>query len=132
MNIKHKITIILLALLPIMAWADVFDDLTIPFQQGDATAIAKYFRANMDLTITTVASEDIYSSTQAEQLLHKFFSKNTPKSYTIIHRGTSKEGVKYSIATLSTIQGANYRVYMLIKTSIGKPFIQELRIEKES
>lgn len=73
----------------------------------------------------------MYSKAQAEMVLKDFFSKNSPKSFTIIHRGVSKEGARYAIGTLTTTQGQNIRTYFFFKESGGMAYIQELRFEKE-
>ncbi|HNR49531.1 MAG TPA: DUF4783 domain-containing protein [Bacteroidia bacterium] len=109
--------------------ADVFDDIGSAIRTGDARQIARYFNNNVDLTVFN--QEEVYSKAQAEMVLKDFFSKNSPKSFTIIHRGVSKEGARYAIGTLTTTQGQNIRTYFFFKESGGMAYIQELRFEKE-
>ena len=109
--------------------ADVFDDIGSAIRTGDARQIARYFNNNVDLTVFN--QEEVYSKAQAEMVLKDFFSKNSPKSFTIIHRGVSKEGARYAIGTLTTTQGQNIRTYFFFKDSGGMAYIQELRFEKE-
>jgi len=108
--------------------ADVFDDIGSAIRTGDARQIARYFNNNVDLTVFN--QEEVYSKAQAEMVLKDFFSKNSPKSFTIIHRGVSKEGARYAIGTLTTTQGQNIRTYFFFKESGGMAYIQELRFEK--
>lgn len=107
----------------------IFDEVSNAIKSGDARSIARYFNGNVDLTI--INQEEVYSKAQAEMVLRDFFSKNSVKSFTIIHNGVSKEGNKYAIGTMSTVQGINYRTYFYIKETSGSAFIQELRFERE-
>jgi hypothetical protein len=113
----------------LFAVADIFDNISSAIRTGDAKQLSRYFNANVDLTI--LSQEEVYSKAQAEQIVKDFFTKNTPKTFTIIHTGLSKEGSKYAIGNLVTSQGASYRTYMYVKQTGGTEFIQELRFEKE-
>ena len=97
------------------------------FNEGNATLISGYFKGSLELTIEN--KENIYSSTQAELILKDFFKKNTPQSFKIIHEGGKSES-KYAIGTLATSQ-ANFRITILFKLNNGKPYIHQLRIEKD-
>ena len=108
---------------------DIYDDISNAIKSGNSNAIANYFSSTVDLTILSV--EDVYSKAQAEIILKDFFSKNTPKSFSILHKGTSKEGAMYGIGSLITEQGKSYRCYFYLKQNDRKFFIQELRFEKE-
>ena len=113
----------------LFASLDIFENISSSIRTGDAKQLSRFFNASVDLTILN--KEEVYSKAQAEQIVKDFFGKNTPKSFTIIHNGLSKEGSKYAIGNLVTIQGVNYRTYLYIKQSGGTEFIQELRFEKE-
>ena len=113
----------------LFAALDIFDNISSAIRTGDARQLSRFFNTNVDLTILN--QEEVYSKAQAEQIVKDFFSKNTPKTFTIIHNGLSKEGSKYAIGNLVTIQGVNYRTYLYIKQSGGTEYIQELRFEKE-
>ncbi len=127
----HCLTLVLITItsLHVRATGDIFDELAVFIKNGDARQISRYFGSSVDLTILSV--EDVFSKAQAEQVLKDFFSKNPAKSFTIIHKGLSKEGSKYAIGTYVTAQGITFRTYLFIK-NIGKAeVIQELRFEKE-
>ena len=111
------------------AYIDIYDDINNAIQSGNSTVIAGYFNTTVDLTI--LAQEEVYSKTQAEIILKDFFSKNTPKTFSILHKGTSKEGSMYGIGSLLTNQGGSFRVYFYLKQIGGKSYIQELRFEKQ-
>src|ERR1035437_3070109 len=108
---------------------DIYDDISNAIQSGNSSVIAGYFNTTVDLTI--LAQEEVYSKTQAEIILKDFFSKNTPKSFSMLHKGTSKEGSMYGIGSLLTNQGGSFRVYFYLKQIGGKNFIKELRFEKQ-
>jgi len=108
---------------------DLLDDIANALRSGDAKSVSKYFGNSVDLTIIT--QEEVYSKVQAEQVLRDFFSKNQPRSFTIIHKGESKEGARYAIGSLITTQGVSYRTYFYIKQQGGNAIIQELRFMKE-
>jgi len=107
---------------------DPYEDIANAIRSGDAKSVSKYFSSSVDLTI--ISREDVYSKAQTEQILKDFFNKNTPRSFSIIHRGESKDGSKYAIGTLTTSNG-NYRTYYYFKVVGGSINIQELRFMKE-
>ncbi len=97
-------------------------------KNGNATELAKYFNVNIDLTL--LEKQDIYSKTQAESLLKEFFSKNIPSNFRVIHQG-GKEDAQYVVGKLTTSTGP-YRVSMLLKGQGKSVLIHQLRIEKEN
>ncbi|MFN5345646.1 MAG: DUF4783 domain-containing protein [Bacteroidota bacterium] len=107
---------------------DPYEDIANAIRSGDARSVSRYFSNSVDLTL--IGQEDVYSKAQAEQILKDFFNKNTPRSFSIIHRGESKDGAKYAIGNLTTSSG-NYRVYYYFKVAGGSVNIQELRFMKE-
>jgi len=117
-----------LFLLSAPAILDPYEDIANAIRSGDAKSVSRYFSSSVDLTL--IGQEDVYSKAQAEQIIKDFFNKNTPRSFSIIHRGESKDGAKYAIGNLTTSNG-NYRVYYYFKVAAGSVNIQELRFMKE-
>ncbi|CAG0981475.1 hypothetical protein FLAV_01793 [Flavobacteriales bacterium] len=103
---------------------DIFSN---AFKTGNAKEISKYFGNSVDLNIP--GSEGVYSKAQAEQILKDFFTKNTTKSYSSLHNGTSKDS-HYAIGSLITAKGT-FRTYVLYKKEGANITIQELRLEQE-
>jgi hypothetical protein len=103
------------------------EGIILAFKAGNAAELAKHFNANVELVI--LENEDVYSKTQAEQIMRDFFAKHRPASFKIIFEG-GKETSRYAIGSLSTSSG-NFRVYFLIKNQDGIPLIHQLRIEEE-
>lgn len=97
-------------------------------KNGNAVELTKSFNINVDLTI--LDKQDIYSKTQAESLLKDFFTKNIPTNFTIIHRG-GREDAQYYVGKLTTSTG-NYRISILIKGQAKTALIHQFRIEKEN
>jgi len=128
-KIKSLVILMLAIASSVFAAADIFDRISAAIKSGDAKQVSKYFSANIDLTI--LSQEEVYSKAQAELVLKDFLAKNSPKSFTLVHRGLSKEGSKYAIGSLVTTQGTTFRVYLYVKQSAGAEYIQELRFEKE-
>ena len=95
---------------------------------GDAATLGNYFDASVELTI--LDKQDVLDKTQATEAVKSFFSKNKPRSYNMVHQGTSKGNAShYTIGDLQTASG-NYRVYLYYKSVGDKVLIQEMRIEK--
>ncbi len=116
--------------LSLNVWAfDVYDDISSAIRAGNSGLIGEFFGSTVDLTI--LAQEDVYSRAQAQIILRDFFVKNTPKSFSILHKGTSKDGASYAIGSLLTVQGGSLRTYCYIKQVGGRNIIQELRFEKQ-
>jgi len=106
---------------------EIPEGITLSVRAGNAAELAKYFYTNIELVI--LDNEDVYSKTQAEQILRKFFTDHHPTSFKIIFEG-GKETSRYAIGSLTTSTG-NFRVYFLIKDQDGSPLIHQLRIEQE-
>lgn len=105
-----------------------FDQIITSLKSGDASSLAGYFEKSVE--ITTKENESTYSKTQAEQVLSRFFSSHDPKSFTIVHQGTSPEGSKYVIGTLVTSSGT-FRTYIYAKQNGSALLIQQIRFEDQ-
>lgn len=108
---------------------DVYEDFANAVRSGDSKQVGSYFGNTIDLTLLN--QEDIYSKAQAELIIRDFFSKNSPKSFSIVHKGSSQEGTMYGIGVLTTSNAKTYRVSFYMKSVAGKNSLLELRIESE-
>ena len=106
---------------------DISDDVASAVKTGNATNVSKFFSANVDLKI--LDKEDVYSKAQAELILKDFFAKNPIKSFSIIHKGNSKNGDQFAIGTYETSAGKKFRSYFLFKKEGTGLTIQQLRFE---
>lgn len=127
---KLLLSFIAIFLLSLSTFAQIPDDLILSLKSGNDKVLSDYFNQNIELVVP--GHDDVFSKSQAQQLVAKFFKESSPESFSIIHQGTSgNEGARYAIGTLVTAKG-NFRVYFLLKTSNNKAIIHQLRIEKQA
>jgi hypothetical protein len=107
--------------------AQVPDEIIQSFKTGDSKTLSEYFNQNVEMVV--LDNDNVYSKAQAQQIVSKFFSNNTPENFNVIHQG-GKEGAQYVIGNLITSTG-NFRVYFLLKKNNGKEYIHQLRIEEQ-
>ena len=98
------------------------------FRTGNEKLVAVYFSLNVDVSV--LEKENLYSKPQAEQVLKNFFIENKPTGFNLNHEGNSSN-VKYYIGTLVTAK-LKYRVTINVKSTNGKEEISHLTIQKES
>ncbi len=103
------------------------EGIVLSFKAGNAAELSKFFHDNVELII--LDEEDVYSRSQAEQIIRKFFSEHKPEAFKIIFEG-GKENSRYAIGSLET-PGEKFRIYILMKKQEGSPLIHQLRIEEE-
>ena len=108
---------------------DIYEDISNAIRNGDSKQLATFFGSSIDLTV--IDKENVYSKAQAEFVLKDFFVKNPPKSFNILHKGSSPEGTQYAIGNLITSNGKSFRTSFYVKNNNGKFLLQELRIETE-
>jgi hypothetical protein len=103
------------------------DGIVTSIQNGNAAGLAEFFNENVELVVQT--HDDVYSKSQAQQIVAEFFKVNKPKQFSIIHQG-GKDGARYAIGSLTTNAGT-FRVYFLLKNKDNISYIHQLRIEKQ-
>ena len=131
-KISYKLltSFIVVFFLSLSVFAQIPDDLILSLKSGNDKILSEYFNQNIELVVP--GHDDVFSKSQAQQLVAKFFKESVPESFSIIHQGSSgNEGARYAIGTLVTAKG-NFRVYFLLKTSNNKAIIHQLRIEKQA
>lgn len=124
-----KIAFLLLSISCLAASADIYDELADAIRAGDAHHIAGYFDAKVNLALSN--QEDVYSKAQAELLIKDFFTRNPAKSFTLVHKGSSKEGSLFAVGTLTCTNNKTFRVSFVMKSVKGANTIQELRFESQ-
>ena len=110
------------------AKAQIPEDLLLSLSSGNAKNLSEFFNQNIELVIGD--DDNVYSKTQAKQIVSNFFKENQPDSFNKIHDG-GKDGSKYVIGNLHTVNGT-FRVYFLLKEHKEKFYIHQLRIEKQA
>jgi len=119
--------LLILYLMPSIA-ADPIDKVAGLIRQGDTKELSKLFAATVEITI--LEEENVYSKTQAELILDKFFNQNKPVSVKILHKVNTNPNYLFGVLTLTTGNGTYRVTYTLKKGDSGLTLI-ELRIEAE-
>lgn len=129
-NSKFKVILLFVGLLAFVtpSFAQIPGEIVLSIQNGNDEMLAKYFNQNVELVVQT--HDDVFSKSQARQIVAEFFKANKPKQFTIIHQG-GKEGARYAIGSLVTATG-NFRVYFLLKNNENNSYIHQLKIEKQN
>jgi hypothetical protein len=109
------------------AFAQIPDGIVVSIQNGNDVSLAAFFNENVELVVES--HDDVYSKSQAQQIVADFFKSNKPKQFKIIHDG-GKEDTRYAIGSLITANGT-FRVYFLLKSKNNNSYIHQLRIEKQ-
>ncbi len=115
------------SLMTIHSFAQADQEIFTSLKNGDSKKLSEYFNQNVYLVI--LGNDNVCSKAQAQQIISKFFSINTPESFTIIHQ-SGKEGDKYVIGNLKANTGI-FRVTFFLKLNEGKNYIHQLRIDKQ-
>lgn len=97
------------------------------FKKGSALKIASYFGDNVDLSI--LGKANLYSKSQAQQVLQHFFSSHQTQNFKIIHKGNSKTN-QYFIGEMISTKSKAFRVTINSKTEGGNKTITSLTIEE--
>jgi hypothetical protein len=109
------------------SFAQIPDGIVVSIQNGNDVSLAAFFNENVELVVES--HDDVYSKSQAQQIVAEFFKSNKPKQFSIIHQG-GKEDARYAIGSLTTATGT-FRVYFLLKNKNNNSYIHQLRIEKQ-
>lgn len=128
-NFKKKLISLIFGLFVMVSLAvgQIPDDIVVSIQNGNDVSLASFFNENVELVV--LSHDDVYSKSQAQQIVAEFFKANKPKQFSIIHQG-GKDGARYAIGSLTTNNGI-FRVYFLLKTKDNNSYIHQLRIEKQ-
>ncbi len=121
------IAVFLLAFGSHKASAQIPDEIIQSLKTGNEKTLAEYFNQNIELVV--LDEDNVCSKAQAQQIVGKFFSNNSPEGFSINHQG-GKEGAQYVIGTLLTSKGS-FRIYFLLKKNEGREYIHQLRIEQQ-
>lgn len=128
-NLKFKLILLFFGLFATVyqSFSQIPDEIVLSIQSGNDVILASYFNQNVELVVQS--HDDVFSKSQAQQIVAEFFKANKPKQFSIIHQG-GKEGARYAIGSLITNTGT-FRVYFLLKSKDNNSYIHQLRIEKQ-
>ena len=106
---------------------DIFKDIENAMALGNAKLLANYMSTSIEIEIN--GQEGIYSKSQAEQVLNKFFYKYPPRSFSLSHKGNSAAGARFAVGDYVTGKEHTFRVTIFLK-KIGEQYlIQEIEFE---
>ncbi|TWJ02505.1 uncharacterized protein DUF4783 [Mucilaginibacter frigoritolerans] len=115
-------------LVPGGTFADPIDNVATLIKQGDVHALSAMFAPSVEISILN--EENVYSKTQAELVLTKFFNENKPRLVKMLHRVNSNPNYYFGVITMNTDKSA-FRIACTLK-QIDKHFeLIEMRIETE-
>ena len=128
-NLKFKMVLLFFGLFATVSqsFSQIPDEIVLSIQSGNDVMLASYFNQNVELVVQS--HDDVFSKSQAQQIVAEFFKANKPKQFSIIHQG-GKDGARYAIGSLVTHTGT-FRVYFLLKNKDNNSYIHQLRIEKQ-
>jgi hypothetical protein len=119
------VTLFFVSVMSPSVFGQIPDQIGSGLKSGNAKMVASCFNDNVELVI--MDKENVCSKEQGEMILNDFFGKNKPTDYKLTHQGGTDS--VYGIGKLQTA-GANFRIYFVLKTFVGKPLIVQLRIER--
>lgn len=106
---------------------DIFKDIENAVALGNAKLLSNYMSTSIEIEIN--GQEGIYSKSQAEQVLNKFFDKYPPRSFSLSHKGNSAAGARFAVGDYVTGKEHTFRVTIFLK-KIGEQYlIQEIEFE---
>ncbi|MFZ9980726.1 MAG: DUF4783 domain-containing protein [Cyclobacteriaceae bacterium] len=125
---KHLIIGLFMVLLAPAFAQEVFNPMKTALKAGDASALAKQFNQQIDVTLN--GNQATYSKAQAEIVFRDFFRDNPPSEFSIIHTGSSKGGLQFAIGKY-TSRKISYSVLMRVKETGNVRLIHEISFVKE-
>jgi len=109
----------------VSAQQEVSPEITGALSKGDAASLSEWFGDHVELVVGNV--NDVFSKQQAAGIVADYFRKNKVSSFQVLHRGT-KDASAFVIGSLKA-GNSSFRVYVLVRKTANKSFIQQLRIE---
>ncbi|MFC2086939.1 DUF4783 domain-containing protein [Bacteroidota bacterium] len=95
---------------------------------GNESKLCEIFNDPVEMTV--IDKENVYSKSQARQILKEFFTTYPPRKYTLIHTG-GKENSRYGIAEYKG-GDSNFRITFYLKKSNDNLLIHQFRIEYDN
>ena len=96
------------------------------FKSGNASSLASMCKDKCLINI--LDEEQVYSTSQATQVLKNFFTKHPPSSFSFIHKGSGSSEGAFGIGTYSS-KGSEFRVTVHFKKISGSFKIESISIE---
>ena len=107
--------------------ADIFKEVENAISLGNAKMIEGYLNTSIELETPT--TKGIYSRSQAELIMDKFFQKYPPISFTITQKGNSSGGSRFAVGNYVSTRERTFRVTIFVKKSGQDFLIREIKFE---
>jgi hypothetical protein len=105
---------------------DIVETFRVSLQNRDASGMSPYFDHTVDMTYNNTQST--YSKTQAQMILHDFYTRHHPKSFKVDYIGASPTGdARYVVGTAQTTTGI-FKIYLYISLQGKRQVIREMKI----
>ena len=125
---KHFFTLLTIGtLLSSFTLFSSIDEVITALKAGNAADLARFFDNTVEINMPNKSND--YSKSQGELVLKDFFSSNTVKGFTVIHKGENS-GSQYCIGTLLTKTGS-YRTTIYMKQKGDKQVLQGITFENK-
>ncbi len=132
LRINNRIACTFVLLIVFVNFASAQDDivkcLKSSFKTGSIKELSPYLGSRTEIAFD--GDKKIYGKTAAEQTLGNFLTENKPKDFQVLHQGASKEGLKFYIGEMTTVNGI-HRVLVYLRNNDGKVLIETIDISKE-
>lgn len=110
------------------AQSEIFNPMKDAIKASDATGLVKTFAQTVDIEIE--GNTNAYSKTQSEFILKDFFKKHPVTDFSIVHTGSSKGGLQFSICKYTSGLD-NYNVLIRLRQLGDEYLVQQISFVKE-
>lgn len=101
----------------------------VALRSGSSKELVKYFNEGIEISVNNQRGN--YSTTQAEFIIKDFFKKHPPAKFEYLHKGASKEGLRYAMGRYTATDSRVFRIYLVVKQAQGKFLIDTLNISAD-
>ena len=110
------------------AQSEIFTPMKDAIKANDAAALVKSFASSVDINLE--GNINTYSKAQSEFVLKDFFKKHPVTEFTIVHMGSSKGGLQFSIGRY--LSGSDsYNVLIRLRQLGSEYLVHEISFVKE-
>ncbi len=112
----------------VQAQSEIFNPMKDAIKANDAATLVKSFASSVDINLE--GNINTYSKAQSEFVLKDFFKKHPVTEFTIVHMGSSKGGLQFSIGRY--LSGSDsYNVLIRLRQVGTEYLVHEISFVKE-
>ncbi len=125
---KNLIFLILFTIVGTAANAQ-FDGISDAISSQNVTELSNFFGDQVE--ITTPNQDDVFSKSEATNIMKSFFATYKVTSFTLQHQGSSKgKSSEYAIGDMIA-SGKKFRVFIYVSEKSGKTIIEQIQFEQD-